>query len=369
MLNLRRILAQLAMPTAALCVVAAPASAQTDTCQTEQFNTVIDDTGEYLREFSAKRRPLLHEKFAKLSVQKNWPKEAAIDRGYQFVQDKQTAELDKRGRQLLIELDQVGDRSNTEPLCTDLSKLKKIAFELKTITEAKFKHMMARVDTELAGKQKAAAVKKAKPVKRPAKPAQNPKRSQLSPWHTETKSAPPPPRVVLNALPPPAALPVDVTYSASEIREAGHGFFGNISAELASVLQYTFKNYGRPTGYILGTEGGGAFLAGLSFGKGRLNTKSHPQRKVFWQGPTVGYDLGLQGSRVMFLVYNLTQPEQIYHRFGGIGGSAYVVGGVGLTFHKRGRIVLAPIRTGLGLRLGANIGYLKFTPKLSINPF
>lgn len=367
MLNFRDTLAQLAIPATILCLIATPASAQADTCAAGEFNAVIDGTGEYLRDFSAKRRPSLHAKFAMLAKAKNWPTEEAIDRGYQFIQDKQTADLDSRGRQLLIALDEVGDRANTEPVCADLEKLKKIAFELKTVTEAKFKHMIGRVDAELTGRKKVATAAPAKPIQAPPKPKA--KQTELPPWQTQTKSAPPPPRVVINALPPPTALPVDVTYSADEIREAGRGFFGSISAELASVLQYTFKNYGRPTGYILGTEGGGAFLAGLSFGNGHLNTKSHSRRKVFWQGPTVGYDLGLQGSRVMFLVYNMTSPEQIYRRFGGIGGSAYVVGGVGLTFHKRGKLVLAPIRTGLGLRLGANIGYLKFTPKLSINPF
>ncbi|MFY0614004.1 MAG: DUF1134 domain-containing protein [Hyphomicrobiaceae bacterium] len=203
---------------------------------------------------------------------------------------------------------------------------------------------------------------KVRPTARPALPPTVP------PWQTTTESAPPP--VVISALPPREPMPAEKTYTANEIADAGRGLFGNISASLASVIQYTFKNYGKPDGYILGSEGGGAFLAGLSFGKGRLHTKlDASSRKVFWQGPTVGYDLGLQSSRVMILVYNLKDPNRIFRRYGGIGGSAYVVGGVGLTFHKRGRVVLAPIRTGIGLRLGANIGYLKFTPKLSINPF
>jgi hypothetical protein len=366
MLNLRSILAQLVIPTAVLLLAPTTASAQETNCTPRDFNTVIDDTGEYLRTFSLKRRPILHEKFDQLAAKKKWSPETAIDQGYQFAQDKKTAKLDARARQLLIELDKIGDRSNTAATCTDLKRLKSVAFELKTVTEAKFSQMMARVNTELTTTKKVAAAKP-EPTKQRTKP--KPKPAKLSPWQTKTQSTPTPPRVVINALPPPEPLPVDTTFSVREIRKAGRGFFGSISAELASIMQYTFKNYGRPNGYILGTEGGGAFLAGLSFGKGRLTTKTHPQRKVFWQGPTVGYDLGLQGSRVMFLVYNLKRPEQIFKRYAGIGGSAYIVGGVGLTYHKRGKIVLAPIRTGLGLRLGANIGYLKFTPKFSINPF
>ena len=237
------------------------------------------------------------------------------------------------------------------------------------MTQAKFNRMMARVDSALqaAEPKRVTKPKAPEPPVRPVPAAKPRPVAKVPPWQTTTASAPPP--SVVNALPPPDAMPIETTYTPAEIREAGRGFFGNLSAGLASVIQYTFDTYGRPNGYILGSEGGAAFLAGISFGKGRLNTKLEAPRKVFWQGPTVGYDLGLQGSCVMILVYNLEQPDRIFRRYGGIGGSAYVVGGVGLTYHKRGKVVLAPIRTGLGLRLGANIGYLKFTPKLSINPF
>ncbi|MCB1510975.1 MAG: DUF1134 domain-containing protein, partial [Hyphomicrobiaceae bacterium] len=145
--------------------------------------------------------------------------------------------------------------------------------------------------------------------------------------------------------------------------------FGTLSAEIASIIEFAFSSYGRPSGYILGTEGGAAFLAGLRYGDGRLVTRRHGRSTIHWQGPSVGYDFGLAGSRVMFLVYNLREPQQLYKRFAGVEGAAYLVGGAGITFHKRGKIVLAPIRTGLGVRLGANVGYLKFTKNPSINPF
>ena len=135
------------------------------------------------------------------------------------------------------------------------------------------------------------------------------------------------------------------------------------------MIDYAFTKYGKPSGYIIGSEGGGAFLAGLRYGDGNLVTKLAGERKVYWQGPSVGYDFGAAGSQVMFLVYNVTDAEQLYSRFAGVDGSAYLVGGVGITFLKKGPIVLAPIRTGLGLRIGANIGYLKFTPTPSLNPF
>lgn len=163
--------------------------------------------------------------------------------------------------------------------------------------------------------------------------------------------------------------PNDGTFTMREITAAGHGFFGSVSQGLASVIEHAFRKQGRPNGYILGEDIGGAFVAGLRYGEGWLTTRDAGRHKVYWQGPSLGYDAGAEGSKVMVLVYNLRDPEEIYERFGGVAGSAYVVGGVGLTFQSHGRVVLAPIRSGIGLRLGANIGYLKYTRRPTWNPF
>jgi hypothetical protein len=159
------------------------------------------------------------------------------------------------------------------------------------------------------------------------------------------------------------------SFSSDEIVDAGHSFFGSVTKGLADVVEYAFARHGRPNGYILGEEGGGAYFAGLRYGEGRLYTKHMGVHKVFWQGPSLGIDVGGDGSKTMVLVYNLHYPEEMFERFGGVDGSAYVVGGVGITFLTRGKMVLAPIRSGLGLRLGANIGYLKYTPYPTWNPF
>jgi hypothetical protein len=159
------------------------------------------------------------------------------------------------------------------------------------------------------------------------------------------------------------------TFSSNEILSAGHSFFGSVSKGLANVVEYAFKSQGRPNGYILGQDAGGAFVAGLRYGEGTLYTKDAGTHRVYWQGPSIGYDLGAEGSKVMVLVYNLADPQEIYQRFGGVDGSAYVVGGVGLTFQKSGEVIVAPIRAGVGLRLGANIGYLKYTRTPTWNPF
>lgn len=176
---------------------------------------------------------------------------------------------------------------------------------------------------------------------------------------------PPPPRPYGD--PPPAAA--HETYAEDEIIDAGEHFFGGVSRGLAAAIEYTYSKSGRPNGYVLGEDGGGAFFAGLRYGHGRLFTKDAGSMPVYWQGPSLGYDVGGEGAKTVMLVYNLNSPSDIFHRFGGIEGTAYLVGGVSLQYQRYGDIVLVPIRSGLGLRLGANLGYLKFTPHSTWNPF
>jgi hypothetical protein len=168
---------------------------------------------------------------------------------------------------------------------------------------------------------------------------------------------------------PPEAQSRGGTFSMTEIKEAGHRFFGRVSMGLARAIEYTFQRAGRPNGYILGEEAGGAIVAGLRYGEGTLYTKDAGEHRVYWQGPSLGYDFGAEGSKTMVLVYDLRSPGEIFNTFGGIDGSAYLVGGVGVTFLARGHVILAPIRSGLGLRLGANVGYLKYTREPTWNPF
>ena len=150
---------------------------------------------------------------------------------------------------------------------------------------------------------------------------------------------------------------------------AGHRFFGAISRDLAQLVERAVSRWGQPNGYILGQEGGGAFVVGLRYGDGTLYTKNAGDRRVFWEGPSIGFDYGGDGARTMMLVYNLPRTEAIYRRFAGVDGSAYVIGGLGMTALTDSNIVVVPIRSGVGLRLGANIGYLKFTERATWNPF
>ncbi|WP_244564098.1 EipA family protein [Rhizobium sp. RU36D] len=169
-----------------------------------------------------------------------------------------------------------------------------------------------------------------------------------------------------------AALPARADssqYNFQEIIDAGHGFFGETSGGLAKVMEKAFQNYGLPNGYILGQEGSGAFIAGLTYGEGQLYTKNAGQHDVFWQGPSLGIDYGGNGTRAMMLVYDLPDVDSLFARFGGVSGSAYVVAGVGMTVLKSRNVLLVPIRTGLGARLGVNVGYLKLTRTPTWNPF
>ncbi|HVI30374.1 DUF1134 domain-containing protein [Hansschlegelia sp.] len=160
------------------------------------------------------------------------------------------------------------------------------------------------------------------------------------------------------------------TYSVSEIVDRGNSFFGSTTRGLAGIVEKATSIWGEPNAYILGEEGSGAFVGGLRYGEGKLFTRDGgPDNRVYWQGPSLGFDFGGDGARTMILVYNLRSPNALFSRFAGVNGSAYLVGGFGMTALKDYDTVLVPIRTGVGARLGVNVGYLKFTQRSTWNPF
>ena len=159
------------------------------------------------------------------------------------------------------------------------------------------------------------------------------------------------------------------TYSREEIAAEVEGFFEGTTKGLAEIIEKLFADQGRPTGFIKGEEAGGAFVVGLRYGKGTLNLKSGGSRTVYWQGRTLGWDVGGNASKVFTLVYGMRSLETIFQRFPGVDGSAYLIGGFSMNYQRSGSVTLAPIRTGVGLRLGANVGYLHYTRSKKINPF
>jgi hypothetical protein len=158
-------------------------------------------------------------------------------------------------------------------------------------------------------------------------------------------------------------------YTDDRLVEDGHRFFGSLSRGLAEAIQSATRRWGQPNAYVLGQEAGGAFVGGLRYGEGTMYTRNAGDRKVFWQGPSVGFDAGADGDRTMMLVYNLPATPAIFQRFAGVDGSAYLVGGFGVTALAINNIMVVPIRTGVGARLGVNLGYLKFTRESTWNPF
>jgi hypothetical protein len=182
--------------------------------------------------------------------------------------------------------------------------------------------------------------------------------------------------VVFAGLLAPAAQAAqnDDAFTPEEIVDAGHRFFGEVSGGLATLVERVVSKYGLPNGYIIGQEGSGALIGGLRYGDGMLYTKREGRRQVYWQGPSIGWDFGGDGNRTMMLVYDLPNAISIYRRYGGVNGSAYLVGGLGMTVLANAEIpnntvYVVPIRSGVGARLGINVGYLKFTPQPTWNPF
>ena len=172
------------------------------------------------------------------------------------------------------------------------------------------------------------------------------------------------------APPPPVPDSGAPTFQYREIVDAGHSIFGRASTDMASAVEYTFASQGEPTAYVVGEEASGAFIGGLRYGEGELRLKSGGFARVFWQGPSIGFDVGGDGSRLLMLAYGITHQQQIFDVFSGPSGIAYVAGGVGVSFHKSDQgPVLAVIRAGVGLRLGVNLGYLRFTSEPTWNPF
>lgn len=153
----------------------------------------------------------------------------------------------------------------------------------------------------------------------------------------------------------------DDTYDQDSVLQAAIAFFGQTTEGLAKVIEKAFKDHGRPVGYIRGEEVAGAVTVGLVYGQGELVMKNGTSAKVYWQGPSIGFDLGLNASKVFVLVYNLKDKERIYQRFPGVDGSFYWAAGVGMNYQRRDDIVLAPIRLGVGWRAGASVGYMHYT--------
>jgi len=192
--------------------------------------------------------------------------------------------------------------------------------------------------------------------------------SSSSGGETVSERAQPTP-IKSDGTPVPEAPAEKQTYTREEILASAKSFFGGTTAEFAGLIERAFSEYGEPVAYIQGEEGAGSFVVGFRYGQGYLQYKGGGRGPVFWQGPSIGFDFGGNASKVFTLVYNLRKTEQLFQRFPGVDGSLYVVAGFGLNYQRTGDITLAPIRTGVGIRAGASLGYLHYTREPSYVPF
>ena len=356
-------------------------------CTPNDFAAAVDSSGAALRTFNAEALPKLKNKLRQLKDTKGWPDAGYEEKALQSVRDKRTADYDAKAEDLIVKIDLLGrPPSEQAPDCSKLAELNAAGLELLAVMKAKSAYTLTKLDTAIAGHEKSiapasniaetpAATKPPSEMSAKAEvaPAKAPGKTRLDPWGAQTKPQPGTESDTALAplpLPPPqATMEPEQGYTIDEIREITRGFFGTISTNLASVIEYAFSKSGRPSAYVLGKEGGGAFLAGVRYGSGKLYMRSGGKEKIYWHGPSLGTDFGAAGSRTMFLIYQLSEPADLYRQFTGVDGSAYFVGGVGITFLKGGKVIMAPIRSGIGLRLGANLGYIRFTPRATWNPF
>lgn len=390
MIRFTRVLGVLAM----LTLMHVPATwAEVESCTASDYAAAVDRSGAELSKASREMQPKIQERMRAYQKAKGLSDTDYESSALEMIQDQKLEELDAKSSELLLKIDGMGRLPEGKaPSCAELQDIDRLGKELLAVVRAKSEYILARLDAEIvkAGGQPSAPAKETKvappketaPAKEaaaPAKPKTEEKPKAEEKWSAATKpndsykipTAPAESDQVPAPIPKGAAAnPGADGYSIEEVQEASRGFFGTISTSLASVIEHAFKTSGRPTGYVLGTEGGGAFLAGLRFGEGTLYMRNHPEtRKVWWHGPSIGGDFGASGTRTMFLIYKLDNQDALYRTFTGVDGSAFFVGGVGMTVLKGGDVIMAPIRTGLGLRVGASVGYVRFTSKPTWNPF
>lgn len=382
-------------------------------CTREDFAAAVDSAGAALRAFNSENGPKVMARLKELQKRRGWSDREYEDKAIEYLHEPRVAALDQKANELLQRLDTLGEVDDRTPLdCQRLPQLEITGQELLSVMREKAALTMERINAALDAPARTDAAPKAasqpaKPLareaalaepapQRPSAGSRNAATSRPTDAANDTANSKPgdastparddayrPPAAggsaTVAAAPGLAGVPLPLAigpapvsedgFTIDEIRAATRGFFGTISTNLGSVIEYAFSNYGRPSGYVLGSEGGGAFLAGVRYGKGDLFMRTGEKRNVYWHGPSLGYDFGAEGSRTLFLIYRLKEIDELFRRFGGVDGSAYVIGGVGLTLLKGGPVLMAPIRTGVGLRLGANIGYVRFTPHATWNPF
>jgi hypothetical protein len=393
----------LAAATIASVMAFSAAGQAAQPCDARAFGVQIDQTAQALRALNRESESRFHDRLEAIGKFRGWTEAQKADKAAAAMDDSKLEAFNTDIEELVAQLDTLSATPNNQISCARLNELKTLQEKLIAVMGQKSGFILAQLEAEgakapvapyyaqapavahdqasAAQASSTSAAWSANVAQAPAapKPAPAPRPAAQSAPQQAARPAPTQPdtRVASlqqpGAVTPPAPMLAASGYTPDEIRAAGEGVFGSLTSEFALIINHSFKKYGQPNAYIIGDEGGGAFLAGLRYGDGqlyvRINGVESVPAKIYWQGPSLGADLGATGSRTLFLVYNLKDPASLYRRFPGIDGSAYVAGGLGMTVYQTGDTLIVPIRTGLGLRLGASIAYLKFTERASLNPF
>lgn len=352
-------------------------------CSADDVARAVDATGAGLRAFNSDMMSTLSPKLKRLQDKRGWSDEDLAAHTQALLADQDIANLDKQAFEQFNRIDELGAAVPPGEECQRIADIDDAGKALVGTMRTKAELLTSRIEAAMKEASVAELAKPAAPASpaatvpstAPAAPAK-PKAKADTDWTSATLTAPDPSYAAQKQashdnlkLPVPSTTEGEATYSIDEIKATSDGFFGTITSNLASVIAYAFEKAGRPNGYILGQEAGGAFLAGVRYGDGKLYMKDGIVTRIYWRGPSLGADLGASQSRTMILVYHLKSRDDAFKPVPGLDGSAFVVGGVGITFLSDGKTIYAPIGTGPGLRLGVNAGYLKFTRERNWVPF
>jgi hypothetical protein len=317
---------------AGLLLLGAGPSAANTACTREDLAKAVNDAGAALRKLNAENTPRLQDKMRQLKTKMRWPDAGYEEQAFKALQDERVAAIDAGANDLLARIDRLGTvDAKAEPDCSRLQELQAASIELQATVKAKSSYLLSKIDQMLAGAP-GAAPKTAAALANTPPPEQKPAVKQTPPKTPEPVA----PKATAKA-------PEGSAWSAeTKPRPAPSQDTAALSQPLPPLE---------------------------SVDEGTLYLRSGGTQPIYWHGPSLGTDVGADGSKTLFLIYRLRNAEQLYDSFTGVDGSAYLVGGVGATLITNGNVVMAPIRSGLGLRLGANIGYIRFTPKPTWNPF
>lgn len=132
---------------------AAPVAApQTATCAKSDFEAVVNEAGAALRGLNEQNTPLFQAKLRQLKEKRNWSNDQFLKEAEPLVRDETIAGYDKTSEELVGRITGAG-QSEAAPAAPDCALLADLRSALKLLVEAqkaKWTHMFAKIEKELA---------------------------------------------------------------------------------------------------------------------------------------------------------------------------------------------------------------------------